>query len=145
MRKVILSYPGLPWHDIHNIYQNKFKPLDLYKFRYYAGRGGDKERARIIKDIDKILIFKKKGGLYKDFGFISKIWFCWFLNYVVILLGFNIITYFFLFEPLFVFHARIIKFSDIYSWKDAILSLTIDYYIEILYDSPFNSSAWFIL
>ena len=55
------------------MYKNKFKPLDLHKLRYYAGKNRDEKRARIIKDLDKIFIFKKKGSLYKDFGLISKI------------------------------------------------------------------------
>ena len=115
VRKIVLSHPGLFRRDIYVIYENKFKPLDLHKLRYYAGRGGDEKGARIIEDIDGIFISKKKRGLYKDFGLVSKIWFCVFLNYVAILLGYNNITHFFLFEALLAFHARIIELSEIYS------------------------------
>ena len=73
VRKIILSHPGLPRRDVYAIYENKFKPLDLYKLRYYAGRGRDEKKARIIKNINRMLISKKKKGLYKDFGLISKI------------------------------------------------------------------------
>ena len=115
VRKVALSHPGLPRRDVYAIYENKFKPLDLYKLRYHAGRGGDEKKARIIEDMDGMFIFKKKRGLYKDFSLVSKIWSYIFFNYVAILLGYNNITYFFLFEAFFAFHARIIEFSEIYS------------------------------
>ena len=89
--------------------------MDLYKLRYHAGREGDEEGARIIEDIDKIFISKKKRDLYKDFSLVSKIWFYIFLNYIVILLKYNNITYFFLFEAFLVFYARIIKLNKMYS------------------------------
>ena len=73
VRKIILSHPGLPRRDVYAIYENKFKPLDLYKLRYYASRKEDEKEARIIEDIDKMLISKKKKGLYKDFSLVSKI------------------------------------------------------------------------
>ena len=73
VRKVVLSYPGLPRRDVYAIYENKFKSLDLHKLRYYAGRRKDEEKARIIENMDEILIFKKKKGLYKDFSLVNKI------------------------------------------------------------------------
>ena len=73
VRKVALSYFGLPRRDVYAIYENKFKSLDLHKLRYYAGRRRDEEEVRIIENINKILISKKKRGLYKDFGLVSKI------------------------------------------------------------------------
>ena len=60
VRKVALSHPGLPRRDVYAIYENKFKSLDLHKLRYYAGRGGDEEKARIIENMDRMLISKKK-------------------------------------------------------------------------------------
>ena len=92
-----------------------------------------------------MFISKKKRGLYKDFGLVSKIWFYIFFNYIIILLRYNNITYLFLFEALFAFHARIIEFSEIYSQKDVVLPLTIDYYIEILFDNLLNSFVQSIL
>ena len=115
VRKIILSHPGFSRRDVYAIYENKFKSLDLYKLRHHAGRGGDEEKARIIEDINRMLISKKKKDLYKDFGLISKIWSYIFLNYVVILLEYNNITHLFLFEAFFAFYARIIKLSEIYS------------------------------
>ena len=115
VRKVVLSHPGLPRRDVYAIYENKFKPLDLHKLRHHAGREEDEEGARIIEDINEMFISKKKRGSYKDFSLISKIWFYIFLNYVVILLGYNNITYLFLFEAFLAFHARIIELSEIYS------------------------------
>ena len=115
VRKVILSHFGLPRRDVYAIYENKFKSLDLYKLRYYAGRGGDEEGARIIEDMNRMLIFKKKRGLYKDFGLVNKIWFYIFLNYVIILLEYNNITYPLLFEAFLAFYARIIELSKIYN------------------------------
>ena len=73
VRKVALSHPGLPRRDVYAIYENKFKPLDLHKLRHHAGRGRDEKEARIIEDINKMLISKKKKGSYKDFGLINKI------------------------------------------------------------------------
>ena len=73
VRKVVLSHSGLPRRDVYAIYENKFKPLDLYKLRYYAGRKEDEEGARIIENIDRMLISKKKKDLYKDFSLVSKI------------------------------------------------------------------------
>ena len=70
---IILSHPGLPRRNIYAIYENKFESLDLYKLRYCAGRKEDEKKARIIENIDKILISKKKKGLYKDFSLVSKI------------------------------------------------------------------------
>ena len=63
------------------------------------------EGARIIKEVNGIIISKKKGGTLKDFGTTNKIWSTGFLNYVRILIGFNGITHLLLFNALLAFHA----------------------------------------
>ena len=64
VRKIILSHFGLLWRDIYAIHENKYKSLNLYKLRYYANRGEDEKKARIIENINRMLILIEKKGLY---------------------------------------------------------------------------------
>lgn len=66
---IILQFAGLPQEEIVRIFQNKFKPINLYRLRHMRGLRFD-----ALQDHDRIgiedgmLRLRKTSGTYKDFG-----------------------------------------------------------------------------
>lgn len=142
---IILSvaghYPGLPKAEIARIYENRFKPENLYKFRHLKGRE-DKDRDENITFEHGQMKIKKVTGTLRDFGNTIEIWSDGFLNYSMVMVDFFGVAFPSLFRALLTYHSKIRHLSRIYDWQHAVLPLAIDYHSEITTGTHTNVVAW---
>lgn len=134
-------YPGLPKAEMARIYENRFKPENLYKFRHLKGRE-DKDRDENITFENGQIKIKKVTGTLRDFGNTIDIWSDGFLNYSMVLVDFFGVAFPSLFRSLLLFHSKIRHLSRIYDWQQAVLPLAIDYHTEITTGTHTDVDAW---
>ncbi len=84
---IILRFAGLPQEEIVRIFQNQFKPINLYRLRHILGLRFDSLHDQVSIGIeDGMLKLRKTSGIYKDFGkSFYKLWADAFYNYATIL------------------------------------------------------------
>ena len=86
---ITLRFAGLPKEEIVRIFQNKFKPINLYRLRHMRGLRFDSlhDQDRIGIE-DGMLKLRKTSGTYKDFGkSFYEVWADAFHNYTTILVS----------------------------------------------------------
>ncbi len=123
-------YPGLPKAEIARIYENRFKPENLYKFCHLKSRE-DKDRDENITFEHGQMKIKKVTGTLCDFSNTINIWSDSFLNYSIVMVDFFGIAFPSLFRALLTYYSKICHLSRIYDWQHIVLPFAIDYYSEI--------------
>ncbi len=86
---ITLQFASLTHKEIVKIFQNKFKPINLYRLRHIRGLRFDSSHDQDCIGIkDGMLKLRKTSGTYKDFGkFFYKVWTDAFHNYTTILVS----------------------------------------------------------
>lgn len=107
-------YPSLPKAKIVQIYENRFKPKNLYKFCHLKGREDKNNDENIIFEHDQMKI-KKVTGTLCNFGNTIDIWLDGFLNYFLVIVNFLKIAFSSLFWALMTYHSIICHLSRIYN------------------------------
>lgn len=116
---VILSitrhYPRFFKAEMAYIYENYFKPENLYKFCHLKGCE-DKNRDNNITFKNSPIKIKKVISTLCDFRNTIKIWLNNFLNYSIVLIDFFGVAFSFLFRSFILIYAKIRHLSHIYNW-----------------------------
>ncbi len=143
---ITLWFAGLPHKEMVRIFQNKFKPINLYHLRHIRGLWTDSlhDQDRIGIE-DSMLKLRKTSGTFKDFGkFFYEVWADAFHNYTAILVS--------LFErevpdlhSVFAeFYTNIYELSTVYQWQEAVLPMAIEALTFIFAQQPTDPSKWII-
>ncbi len=143
---ITLQFAGLPQEEIVRIFQNKFKPISLYRLRHMRGL-----RFNSLHDQDRIgiedgmLKLRKTSGTYKDLGkSFYEVWADAFHNYTTILVflfGREVLD---LYSALAEFYTNIYKLSTVYEWQEAVLPMAIEAHTFIVAQQTTDQSKWVI-
>ncbi len=144
---ISLQFVGLPKEEIVNIFQNKFKPINLYRLRHMRGLSfkayKDGERIGIE---DGLLNLRKNSGLYKDYGnSFYEVWSEAFINYTSILVSLFGATVLHLQAAFTQFYGQVLRLSKVYDWKEALLPMAIEVHSQIVTQQSTNPKQWVIL
>lgn len=144
VRPIMARFPGLPQEQVVKIFNNKFKPMNLYQL--YRGRGfrheEDEEGAHVVNGVLKM---KKVGVTYKDFDTsFYDVWSKAFFLYSDIMFSLFGKTSPDLFSALGIFRSKIHELAQVYEWQAAVLPLTIDAHTDILITQPTEANSWTI-
>ncbi len=128
------------------VFQNKFKPINLYRLRHIRGFRfnslHDQDRIGIE---DGILKLRKTSRTYKDFGkSFYEVWADAFHNYTTILVSFFGRKVPNLHSALAEFYTNIYKLPIVYEWQEVVLSMVIEARIFIIAQQPTDLSKWVI-
>ncbi len=137
---ISLQFVGFPQEEIIKIFQNKFKPINLYRFRHIRRLSFEayKDEERIgIKD--GMLKLRKTLGSYKDYSnsfyeVLSEA----FINYISILVPLFGATVLRLQAALTQFYGLVLQLSKVYDWKEALLPIAIEIHFHIVTQQPTN-------
>ena len=99
-------YLDSPKAEIAQIYENRFKPENLYKFYHLKGHE-DKDRDENITLEHNQMKIKKVTGTLRDFGNTIDIWSDGFLNYSMVMVDFFRRAFPFLFRIRLTYHSKI--------------------------------------
>ncbi len=140
------QFVGLPQEEILKIFQNKFKPINLYRLRHMRGLTfeADKDEERIGIE-DGMLKLRKTSGTYKDYG--SSFYGVWseaFINYTSIMVSLFGATAPHLQAALIQFYGLGLQLSKVYDWKEALLPLAIEVHSHIVTQQPSDPKQWVI-
>ncbi len=144
---ITLRFAGLPKEEIVRIFQNKFKPINLYRLRHMRGL-----RFNSLQDQDRIgiencmLKLWKTSGTYKDFGkSFYEVWANVFHNYTTILVSLFDREVPNLHSAVAEFYTNIYELSIVYEWQEAVLPMAIEAHTLIVAQQPTDISKWVIL
>ncbi len=143
---ITLRFAGLPQEEIVRIFQNKFKPINLYRLHHIRGLRFDSLHDQDRIDIeDGILKLRKTSGICKDFGkSFYEVWADAFHNYTTILvslLGREIPD---LHSALAEFYTNICELFTMYEWQEAVLPMAIEAHTFIVAKQPTDPLKWVI-
>lgn len=139
-----LQFPSLPQDKISKIFQNRFRPLSLYKLQHPKGRD-DMYFDQIAIDEGTLQIWKVTRS-YRDYGNNKALGSEVFLNWMTVrvaLFGSTIRYLFTLALPNF--HCEILDLAKVYRWQREILPLALDLEIHFVGDHPSDFSQKKIL
>ncbi len=139
---ITLRFAGLPKEEIMMIFQNKFKPINLYRLRHIRGFRFDSlhDQDRICIE-DGMLKLRKTEGTNKDFGkSFYEAWADAFHNYTTILVSLFVREVPDLHSALAEFYTNIYKLSQVYEWQEAVLPMAIEAHIFIIAQQPTDPS-----
>ena len=139
-------FEGLSKEKIVRIFQNKFKPINLYRLRHMRGFRFD-----VLQDHDQIgiedgmLRLRKTLRTYKDFGkSFYDVWADAFHNYTTIRVSLFRKKTPDLYTALAEFYINVYKLSTVYEWQDAVLPMAIKANTYIVSQQPTDPSKWVI-
>ena len=140
------QFVGPPQEEIVKIFQNKFKPINLYRLRHMRGlifeAYKDEERIGIE---DGMLKLRKTSGTYNDYGSsFYKVWSEAFINYTSIMVSLFGATAPRLQAALTQFYGLVLQLSKVYDWKEALLPLAIEAHSYIVTQQPSDPKQWVI-
>ncbi len=146
VKSITLRFAGLPKEEIVRIFQNKFKPINLYCLRHIHGLQFDS-----LHDQDRIGIedgmfkLRKTSGTYKDFGkSFYEVWTDAFHNYTTILVSLFGREVPDLHSALAEFYINIYELSTVFEWQEAVLPMAIEAHTFIVAQQPTDPSKWVI-
>ena len=125
---ITLRFAGVLQEEIVRVFQNKFKPINLFRLRHMYGLRFDALQDHDRIDIeDGILRFRKTSGTYKDFGkSFYDVWADAFHNYTTILVSLFSKEAPDLHTILAKFYNNVYELSTVYEWHDAVLPMAIE-------------------
>ncbi len=143
---ITLRFAGLLQEEIVRIFQNKFKPINLYRSRYMHELQFDSLHPQDHIGIENsVLKLRKTSRTYKDFGnSFYEVWAYAFYNYttiLVFLLGRKVPDFH---SALAQFYSNIYKLFWVYEWQEAVLPMAIEAHIFIVAQEPTDPSKWVI-
>lgn len=144
IKPIAARFAGLPPGQIVKIYNNRFRPMDLY--RLYRGRGFRHDRDdKVTMVVNGSLQMKKVGVAYKDYGSsFYDVWseaFTYYARVVAALFGKTSPD---LFDALLGFRTKIHGLAKIYEWQNAVLPLAIDAHTAVLASHPTEAASWVV-
>ncbi len=140
------QFVGLPKEEIVKIFQNKFKPINLYRLRYMRGLTFEayKDEEKIGIE-DGMLKLRKTSGIYKNYGSsFYEVWSEAFINYTSIMVSLFGATAPRLQAALTQLYGLVLQLSKVYYWKEALLPLAIEVHLYIVTQQPSDSKQWVI-
>ena len=137
---ITLRFVGLPKEEIVKIFQNKFKPINLYCLRFDALQDHDR-----ISIEDGILRLRKMSVTYKDFekSFYDVLADA-FHNYTTIFVSLFSKEALDLNTALAEFYSNVYKLFTVYKWRDAVLPMVFEAHTYIVSQQPTDPSKWVI-
>ena len=143
---ITFRFAGLLEEEIVRIFQNKFKPINLYRLcqirRLRLNSLHDQDRIGIE---DNMLKLQKTSGTYKDFGTsFYEVWADAFHNYTIILVSLFGRAITDLHSVLAEFYTKIYKLSIVYEWQEGVLPMAIKAHTFISAQEPTDPSKWVI-
>ena len=133
--------PGIPRTHLLAIFEGKFDPYNLHKLRALHADEDPGTQQVSISEAGSFQIQKPKGKL-KDYGASHAIWQKGFLNYTQAMAFFFESTSPTLSRVLTAFHLQILKLDEIYSWKNAVLPLTLTHHSNVVATGQANIENW---
>ncbi len=143
---ITLRFEGLSKEEIVMIFQNKIKPINLYRLRHMRGVRFDSLHDQDCIGIeDGMLKLRKTSVTYKDFGkSFYEVWADAFHNYTSILVSLFGREVPDLHSALAEFYTNIYKLSKVYEWQEAVFPMAIEAHTFIVAQQPTNPSKWVI-
>ncbi len=143
---ITLRFEGLLKEGIVRIFQNKFKPINLYHLCYIRGLRfdslHDQDRIGIEDDMLKL---RKTSEIYKDFGkSFYEVWADVLQNYTNILVSLFGKEVPDLHSALVEFYTNIYQLCTVYEWQKAVLPIAIEAHTFIVAQQPTDLSKWVI-
>ena len=131
---ISLQFVGLSQEEIVKIFQNKFKPINLYRLRHMRRLSFEayKDEERIGIE-DGMLKLRKTSGSYKDYGnSFYEVWSEAFINYTSILVSLFGATVSRLQAAPTPFYDLVLQLSKVYDWNEALLPMAIEVHSQIV-------------
>lgn len=146
VKTLSVRFAGLPQEEVVQIFNGKFKPVNLFKLRYMKGQSYEAYYGQDHIQIDNSkLRIKKSQGFYKNFGkSVHEVWAEAFINYQTIIVSFFGKTVPDLHAATNSFYQKILELSRVYDWERAVLPLAIDVHTNIVSVSASDPKAWVI-
>ena len=139
---ITLRFAGLLKEEIVRIFQNKFKPINLYRLRQMHELRFDSlhDQDRIGIE-DSMLKLRKTSGNYEGFGkSFYEVWADAFHNYTAILVFFFGREVPNLHSALAELYTNIYELSTVYQWQEAVLPMAIEAHTFIIAKQPADLS-----
>lgn len=138
VKNITLCFISFPQEEIIRIFQNKFKPINLYRLCHMQSL-----QFNAFQDLKKIGIedgmvkLWKMLGTYKNFKkSFFEVWANVFHNYIIILvspLGKEALDFYAVIQE---FYSSIYKLSTVYEWQKTVLSMAIEAHTCIITQQP---------
>lgn len=144
---IIFRFVGLLQKKNVRIFQNKFKPINLYCLSHIRGLRFNtlQDHDRIGID-DKMIRLQKTSETYKDFGkFFYNVWADAFYNYTtvfVFLFGKQALNLHSVLDKLY---NNVHMLSTVYKWQDLVFPMAIEAHLFIVVQQSTDLSKWVIL